>query len=252
MMTDTVDSTELGRGAAAVFSPTLNAIFAPTKAFEALAQRPLLACWPILWVTVLMMALGAVNLDITRQIMWVGMIEGMAQQGQKIDVEQVRTIVETMDKWAPVWATAFNLLFILAAGAFAALIWIAASMMGGSTKFSHSFAVASVASVIHPLLATAFVTLVWRLDPPEIRRTADFVQSMPSLGLSLLLDTTELSPAMAQVAARVDVFNFWWMAVVVIGGEQLLGLKRGSAMTLAIVLWGLSLVLVAFWTSLGS
>ena len=75
---------------------------------------------------------------------------------------------------------------------------------------------------------------------------------MPSLGLSLLLDTTELSPAMAQVAARVDVFNFWWMAVVVIGGEQLLGLKRGSAMTLAIVLWGLSLVLVAFWTSLGS
>ena len=107
MMTDTVDSTELGRGAAAIFSPTLNAIFAPTKAFEALAQRPLLACWPILWVTVLMMALGAVNLDITRQIMR-GMIEGMAQQGQKIDVEQVRTIVETMDKWAPVWATAFN------------------------------------------------------------------------------------------------------------------------------------------------
>ena len=256
-MTGRVDSTERSdaepaRGLTAVFGPTLNAIFAPTEAFGALAERPLLACWPLLWLTVLMMLLGVVNFEITRQIMRVEMIEAMAQQGQQIEAEQLRTMIETMDRWAPVWAVGFNLFIILAVGAFAALIWIGASIMGGPAKFSHSFSVASIGAVIHPLLATAFVTLVWRLDPPEIRRVADFVQSTPSLGLSLLLDTTELSPAMAQVLARIDVFNFWWMAVVVIGGEQLLGLKRGSAMTLAITLWGLSMALTAFWTNLGS
>lgn len=256
-MTDNDGSSALSeadarRGAAAIFGPTLNAIFAPTQAFEALARRPLLACWPIFWVTVAMMLLGAANLDITRQIMRVGVIESMAQQGQQVDTEQIRTIIETMDKWAPVWAIGFNLFAVLAVVVTAGLIWIGASTMGGVPQFSHSFAVASVGSVVHPGLAIAFVTLVWRLDPPDIRRMADFIQSTPSLGLSLFVGGIELSPAMAQVVARVDVFNFWWMAVIVIGCETLLGLKRGAAMTLAIALWVLSMVLTALWTSLGS
>ena len=247
-----IPAADVPRGVAAVFGPTLNAIFAPAKAFDVLAQRPVLAWWPILWVTVLMMMLGALNLDITRQIMRVGMLEGMAQQGQQIDAEQVRSMIETMDQWAPAWAVGFNLFILIAVGVFAALIWVGASIMGGSTRFSNSIAVASVGAMVHPLLATAFVSLVWRLDPPEIRRMADFVQSTPSLGIGLLFGSTELSPAMAQVVARVDVFNFWWMAIVVIGSERLLGLKRGGAMTLAVTLWALSMGLVAFWTSLSS
>jgi len=256
-MTDGVGSPELSeadvpRGVAAIFGPTLNAVLAPTQAFEVLGRHPLLAGWPIFWMIVVMMLLGAVNLDITRQIMRVGVVEGMAGQGQQVDAEQVRTIIDTMDKWAPAWAVGFNLFALLSVVVLAGLIWIGASTMGGVTKFSHSFAVASIGAVIHPLLATAFVTLVWRLEPPEIRRVADFVRSMPSLGLGLFTGDIELSPAMAQVVARVDVFNFWWMAVIVIGCERLLGLKRGAAMAMAIALWVLSTGLMAFWASLGS
>ncbi|HJO05241.1 MAG TPA: YIP1 family protein [Acidobacteriota bacterium] len=256
-MTDTVISTELSeedlpRGAAAIFGPTLNAMFAPTKAFEVIAQRPVLACWPVLWVTALMVMLGAMNFEITRLVMRVGMIEAMAQRGQDVDADQIRTVIETMDRWAPVTVLGLNVFIILSVGAFAALIWMGASLMGGSTQFSRSFAVASVASVVHPLLATAFVTLVWRVDPPQIRRVADFMQSTPSLGLALLLDSVELSPAMAQVVAHVDVFNLWWMVVVVIGSERLLRLKRGAATMLAVTLWILSTALVGLWTNLGS
>ena len=252
-MTDTVGSTEFPevgplRGVTAVIGPTLNAIFAPTKAFEALAQRPVLACWPIIWVTALMMVLGVVNFEITRQIWRVATIEAMAQRGQNINAEQIRTMLEMMDRWAPVSVFALNLSIILTVGVFAVFIWMGTSIMGGSTQFSLSFVVASIAAVIHPLLTTAFVTLVWCLDPPQIRRVADFMQSTPTLGLGLLF-SRELHPSLAQVVLRVDVFNVWWMALVVIGGERLLSLKRGSAMMLSIALWGLSMVLIGFWTS---
>ena len=57
---------------------------------------------------------------------------------------------------------------------------------------------------------------------------------------------------MAQVVAHVDVFNLWWMVVVVIGSERLLRLKRGAATMLAVTLWILSTALVGLWTNLGS
>ena len=53
-------------GASAIFGPTVNAIFAPAKAFETLDARPILGIWPIVWVTVAMILFGVLNLSITQ------------------------------------------------------------------------------------------------------------------------------------------------------------------------------------------
>lgn len=248
----TADAVEGPRGAAAVFGPTVNAIFAPGKAFEALDARPILAIWPVIWVTVALGALSFVNLEITKQFMRIGMIQGMAQQGREVDADQMRTMLEAMDTWAPVWGAALNLFLLLAIALIALLVWVGAGISGGNTRFMRSFGVASIAAVAHPLLATVFVTFMWQLNPPEVRRIEDIAAAAPTLGLGLVTAGMELSPILQQIVLRVDLFNVWWIVLVVMGAQSLLGLKRGAAIGVGFGIWLLTTLLAAFWASLGS
>ena len=77
---------------------------------------------------------------------------------------------------------------------FAVLIWAASSVLGGSTDFRLSAAVASAAAVITPGLYTVYVTLVWWLRAPEIRRSADIALAMPTAGIDLLFLELEMQP----------------------------------------------------------
>lgn len=239
-------------GMAAVFGPTANAILAPGRAYEALDARPLLALWPLLWTTLGMVLLGLWNLEITRQIMRVAMLQGMVGQGQDPDPEQMRQMIEGMDRFAPAWAVGGNLFIILAVLVIAVLVWMGSSVLGGRTNFARSLGVTAIASVVHPLLATTFVSVMWKLDPPEIRRMEDMFESLPSLGLDLLVRGGDTSLFVRTLLARVDLFNLWWLALVAIGCERLLGLKRGAAVGLAGTIWLLSALLAAFWASMGS
>ena len=169
------------RGAAAVFGPTINTIFAPQAAFDALKARPVLAIWPLIWVTLSAVVLGVLNTDVTRQIFRISMIEGMQRQGRELDADQLRPMIESIDKWAPIYAPAQNLFLLLVVVVIAVFFWIAASLAGGSTKFSAAFGVASLGAIITPLLGLAFVTLMWQMDPPEFRRMSEFAQSTPTL-----------------------------------------------------------------------
>lgn len=239
-------------GAAAVFGPTVNAVLAPARAFEALDARPVLAVWPLVWTALGMVLLGIWNLEITRQIMRVAMIQGTMQRGQDMDPEQMRQMVEGMDRFAPAWAIGGNLFIMLTVLVIAVVLWMGASLLGGRTNFARSLGVASVGAVVHPLLATIFVSVMWKLDPPEIRRMEDMFESLPSLGLDLLVRGGDTSPFVRVLLTRADLFNLWWVVLVVIGAQKLLGLKRGAAIGLAGGLWLFTALLAAFWTSMGS
>jgi hypothetical protein len=234
------------RGLAAVFGPAVNAIVAPGKAYDALAQRPLLSLWIVLWVTVAMTALTFANLDVQRQFMRIGFAESIAQGNTQMEPEQAARALETMDKWAPAFGLAQSLFLVLLIGVYAAVIWGGASIAGGSTRFSLSAAVASVASVAHPLMATAYVSLLWNMSPPEIRRMSDIPEAVPTLGLDLLLGNPDMSMTLRTFLMRVDLFNLWWVILVVMGCERLLRMKRGGAIAVAVTIWLVSSALGAF------
>ena len=242
-------------GLPAIFGPTVNAVFAPAAAYDTLDRRPSLAGWVMVWIIVGLMFAGWANMDVTRQFARVGMIQGMQQQmaqsGQEIDTERLREMVETVDRFAPAWAIGGNLFIVIAVLVIAVLIWGGATMFGGSAKFSRALGVASVGAVIHPLMATFFTTFMWWMSPPEIRRIEDIAASLPTLGLDLVLGSPDMSFAMRTLLQRVDLFNAWWVILVVMGAERLLRVKRGGAIGLAVGIWALTTAMSVGWASLG-
>lgn len=239
-------------GAAAVFGPTVNAIFAPGRAFEALDARPLLAIWPLVWTAVGMVLLAFWNLELTRQVTRVAMVQGMMERGGDANPEQMRQMIEGFDRFAPFVAIGQNLAIVLVVVIIGALFWMGASLAGGRTSFGRSLGVASVGAIIHPLLATTFVSVMWKLNPPEIRRMEDMFDALPSLGLDLLVRGGETSAFVRVLLARVDLFNAWWVVVVVLGAEKLLGLKRGAAVGLALGVWLVTSLISASFASMGA
>lgn len=240
------------RGIAAVFGPTINGIIAPEKAFAALHARPVLTVWPLLWTVVGMIGLAVWNLEVTRQMIRVGAIESMMQQGQTPDPEQLARMFETMDRFAPFWAVGGNLFILVLVALIAVALWVGSSLLGGRTNFGRSLGVASIGALIHPLLATTFVSAMWKMNPPEIRRIRDVFETMPSLGLDILFKGSDLSLFWRGLLSRVDLFNVWWVVVVAIGGEKLLGLKRNQAIGLAVTLWAVTAVIAALWAGLNT
>lgn len=234
-------------GLAAVFGPTIHAVIAPSKAFDALSRRPLLSLWIVLWVLLAMLAMTFSNLDVQRQFMRIGFAESIARGDTQMDAEQASRALEAMDRWAPAFGLAQNLFLVLLVGVMAAVIWGAATVAGGSSRFSSSFAVASVASVAHPLLATLYVTALWELDPPQVRRLADIPEAVPTLGLDLLIGNPEMSMMLRTFLMRIDLFNLWWVVLVVMGCERLLGVKRGAAIAIATGIWLITAGIGAFF-----
>jgi hypothetical protein len=239
------------RGAAAVFGPTVNAVMAPQAAFEALLARPVLAIWPLIWVSLGAVVMGVINSDITRQTFRIGMIEGMQRQGQELDPEQLRPMLEGIDRWAPILAPVNNLFLVVFVVLMAVFFWIASSLSGGSTRFAKAFGVAAIGAVITPLLLLGFMTMMWQIDPPEFRRIAEFTRATPTLSLALIFVGDETSVAMTTILQSVSLFNVWWIYVTSVGCRVLLEIKSGAAWGVPIVLWALMTLIGAGLASLG-
>jgi len=238
------------RGAAAVFGPTINAIFAPQAAFDALVARPVLAVWPVIWVTLSAIVLGVLNTDVTRQVFRISIIESMQRRGQELDPDQLRPMLEGMDKWAPIIAPAQNLFLLLFVVVIAVFFWIAASLAGGSTSFARAFGVAAIGAVIMPLLGLAFVTMMWQMDPPVFRRMTEFVEATPSLSLALFFGGADTSMFWRTILAGVSVFNVWWIYVSAIGCRTLLEIKSGAAWGVPVAIWLITTLIGAGLASL--
>ncbi|NKB88029.1 MAG: hypothetical protein GKS06_07405 [Acidobacteria bacterium] len=240
------------RGVAAIFGPTVNAIFAPQAAFETIAARPILAIWPVIWVTLSAVIMGLVNADITRQTFRIGMIEGMQRQGQEIDPEQIRPMLEGIDRWAPVIAPVNNLFLVLFVVLVAVFLWIGSSVSGGSTRFIKAFGVAAVGAVITPALLILFMTVVWTVDPPEFRRIEEFTRATPTLSLALLFVDEETPIWLTTILQSISLFNIWWIYVTAVGARVLLEIKGAGAWALPFVVWLLMTGAGAGLATLGS
>ena len=239
-------------GVAALLAPTWHALVAPAQAYAALDARPLLSLWIIAWVLAGMVGASLLVLDVQRQFARIGLVQSMNAQGRTLEPEQLQRMLEAIDRFAPLQAIVGNLFLVLTVVLIAALLWMAATMTGGSSRFARAFAVASVGAVVSPLLNTLFVVLNWRLDPPRVRRIQEIATAVPSLGVDLLFGASDLSPAMHTLLARVDLFNLWWGVLVVMGCERLLRMRRGAAVTTAVVIWAAATAVAVGFAAWGS
>ncbi len=225
-------------GAAAIFGPFFNAILAPAQCWEALDARPKLAAWIVVWIAVFSTVMAVINLPITQQIVVQSAVATQRAAGQEISAEQVQRMAGWMTTGVTVAAYASSLL-ILALIAFTALIiWVLASIMGGTgTTFGRAFGVAAGAAVIRPFLYGIYASVILNMNPPEIRRPEDAATMTPTLGLDLLLAGPDTPVWLNVIYQRIDLFNFWWLALIVSGSMAILKLRQGQAITLAGLMW---------------
>ncbi len=235
---DAQPGTEAPTGVAAIFGPFFNAILAPAQCWEALDAKPVLAAWIIAWIAVFSTVLAVINLPITQQMMVQTTRAQMLASGQQVSAEQLQGTVEMMTTIATVIAYASSLVIVLLIAFTALVIWVLASIMGGTgSTFGRAFGVAAGAAVIRPFLYSIYATVILNMNPPEIRRPEDAATITPTLGLDLLLAGPDTPVWLEVIYQRIDLFNFWWLALVVSGSMVLLKLRKGQAMTLAGLIW---------------
>jgi len=223
-------------GAGAIFGPFFNAILGPADCWRALDARPLLGIWIALWVGVFQTILAFITLPITRQAMIASTRSAMQAQGD-VTAEQLRQSAETMSWVADIMAYAGVFFILLMIAIVALTIWLIATVMGGKATFSRSFALASAAAVIKPLLYGVYVTIIFQFNPPEIRRASDIQQMTPTLGLDLLFSGPDTPGWLNALFMRIDLFSLWWMVLIVSGAMVLLKLSKGQGITLGAILW---------------
>ena len=193
-----------------------------------------------LWIGALQTVLGFINLPISRQAMIASTRSALEAQGD-VTEEQLRQSAATMAWVADIFAYAGVLFILLMIAVVALTIWLIATIMGGKVTFGRSFALASAAAVIKPLLYSVYVTIILQMNPPEIRRAQDIQEMTPTLGLDLLFELLGFSgdtPGwLNALFMRIDLFSLWWMVLIVSGSMALLKLSKGKAIVLGAILW---------------
>jgi hypothetical protein len=239
-----IDDDEAPSGFAAIVGPTINVLFAPAKAWQALDAKPKLAIWIFVWVALVSTILGIWNLPITQQATTATMQYSMRAQGRDVSPEELEQIMSwtlwSIQLMAYIGTPIFIFIMILF---FALIMWLGASVMGGSARFSRSFGLAAAGAVIHPVIYSLYVSGILHMSPPEIRRPEDMALLTPTVGPHLLFDAGDTPTWLYTLLLRTDLFNLWWIIIVVSGAQVLLRLKKGAAITLAVGIWGFTTVL---------
>lgn len=225
-------------GAAAIFGPFFNAILAPAQCWEALDAKPKLAAWIVVWIGVFSTVLAVINLPITQQVIVQSLRAQQRAAGQEMPAEQFQQLAEWLTTLGTVVAYASSIVILLLIALTALVIWVLASIMGGTgSTFGRAFGVAAGAAVIRPFLYSIYATVILNMNPPEIRRPEDAATITPTLGLDLLLAGPDTPLWLEVIYQRIDLFNFWWLALLVSGSMVVLKLRKGQAITLAALMW---------------
>jgi len=234
-------------GMAAFVGPTINAIVAPAKCWQVLDAKPKLAIWIFVWVALVSTILGIWNLPITLQATEATMQYTMRAQGQEITPEVLSWTLWSVKLMAYVGTPIIIFIMMLF---LSLLIWLGASVMGGSGRFSRSFGLAAAGAVIHPVMYSIYASIILHMNPPEIRRPQDMAQMAPTVGLDLLFANEDTPIWLATLLTRIDLFNLWWIVLVVGGAQVLLRLKKGSAITMAVGIWALTTLIAVLMAML--
>jgi hypothetical protein len=162
----------------------------------------------------------------------------MRASGQEVSAEQLQQMNDAMATFGSVIAYGSFIFIIIQIALIGLLVWVAASVMGGKgSTFGRAFGVAAAAAVVHPTLYSIYAAVIWKMNPPEIRRIEDASTMAPTLGLDLVLAGPDTPAWLEVLYSRIDLFNLWWAFLIVSGSMAVLKLRQGAAITVAAVIW---------------
>jgi hypothetical protein len=211
----------------------VDALLAPTKAFNAIAERP---TW--LLPLIVMLVLAAANgLFMTQRLDFEAITrQAFADRGATPDPAEIEQAVALQEKIAPIFGVVNPLVFGTGFFLLGALVfWVAFKMLGSELTYRSSLAAFShafVPTILGSLLNLPVVLRRESIDMSEVMAGGNLLAS--NLGA---LASEEASPVVRALLSSADVFSVWVMLLLILGYSIVGRVSRGSAAVAVVVIW---------------
>ncbi|HMA17008.1 MAG TPA: YIP1 family protein [Thermoanaerobaculia bacterium] len=241
-MSSSPENIEYSDPAATPLSRVAGVFGSPAPTFASIARRP---GWvlPILISTALSIAATAAvlpRLDFDSAVR-----ERLAARGVTMPEERVERIIETQKRFANIgyaWALVANLFIALV---LATVFWVSFKAFGWDLGFRQSFGITSHALLPYIGTSMLLILFVTRLDLVNPADLSDLTHA----NLGFFVDRNA-NPVLHSLAASIDVFTFWVLALLVIGYAIAAKVARKKAAILIGSLWGLYVLGKAGWAAI--
>lgn len=244
---ESLNSTSFGNEPTAAADPGPGSLFAvlyaPVKTFMGLAARPRILL-PLLFLIVLSGISGAVlisKIDPDEQRSQMReQFEKQGMAGAQLE-ESVQRASGFMAKFGLVFALFGSVIVAVFAVLFGALL-LGGLKLSGASELSFRQALSITVHAWMPVGVVSLLSIPVALG----RQTISMAEAqsgnilMSNLGF---LANEQTSNVMRALLSSVDVFSFWTLALTTIGGAVMGRVSRGAALTVALVLWILGVLL---------
>ena len=214
----------------------------PGPTFAAIARRP---TWLLPVVISTVLAIAATAAIVPRLDLDSAVREAFAKRGITASEERIEQTLQAQKKFAGFFAYVWAF-FAAAAVALvlATVFWLSFRAFGSEVVFRQSFGVTTHALLPYigsTMLLILFVTRLDLVNPADLGDVAH-------TNLGFLVDRTA-NPALHSIAASIDVFTFWVLALLVIGFGYAAKVTRKKAAILILSLWGIFVLGKAGWAA---
>jgi Yip1-like protein len=203
----------------------------PGPTFASIARRP---GWVLPLAISTLLSIAATAAVLPRIDFDAAVRERFAAKGATVPEEKIEQIVDAQKRFSGlgyVWAALANTVIALI---LATVFWVSFKAFGWDLAFRQSFGVTSHALLPYIGTSMLLILFVTRLDLVNPADLGDLTKS----NLGFLVDR-HANPVLHSLAASIDVFTLWVLALLVIGFAAATMVPRKRAATLIGSLWAL-------------
>jgi Yip1 domain len=206
----------------------------PGPTFESIARRP---GWVLPLVISTLLSIAATAAILPRIDFDTAVRERLAAKGVSMSEDRIEKVVDAQKKFSGlgyVWAFLANTVIALL---LATVFWLSFKAFGWDLAFRQSFGVTSHALLPYigtSMLLILFVTRLDLLNPADLG-------DLTKTNLGFLVDR-RANPVMHSLAASIDVFTFWVLALFVIGFATAAKVPRKRALGVIGGLWAIYVI----------
>lgn len=206
----------------------------PGPTFASIARRP---GWVLPLAISTLLSIAATAAILPRIDFDTAVRERLAAKGVRVPEERVEKIIDAQKRFSGlgyVWALLANtvIAFLLAT-----VFWVSFKAFGWDLAFRQSFGVTSHALLPYIGTSMLLILFVTRLDLVNPADLGDLTKS----NLGFLVDR-HANPVLHSLAASIDVFTFWVLALLVIGFATAAKVPRRRALAVIGGLWALYVI----------
>jgi hypothetical protein len=206
----------------------------PGPTFASIARRP---GWVLPLVISTLLSIAATAAVLPRIDVDTAVRERLAAKGVTMPEERIERIVDTQKRFSGlgyVWALLANTVIALI---LATVFWVSFKAFGWDLAFRQSLGVTTHALL--PYIGTTMLLILF-VTPLDLVNPAD-LGDLTKSNLGFLVDR-RANPVLHSLAASIDVFTFWVLALLVIGFAAAAKVPRRRALFVIGGLWVLFVI----------